>query len=120
MNKLVYIPIAAIFMTACTDNTSKLQVQNLQATSIRDSLLAQQVQHKDSAIVSYVKTLDEIQSSIDSIKAKEGILSVSGSEPPQRIVDEIKSLDARIVSGNRKIYRLEKQLKKEDKNDLLS
>jgi hypothetical protein len=117
MNRLVYIPIAAILFAACNDN-SKQQVQQLQATSTRDSLLASQVQQKDSVIVSYVKTLDEIQNNIDSIKAKEKILSVAGNEPPHGIISDIKSLDARIVWENRKIYQLEKRLKKDGQTDM--
>jgi hypothetical protein len=117
MNRLVYIPIAAILFAACNDN-SKQQVQQLQATSTRDSLLASQVEQKDSAIVSYVKTLDEIQNNIDSIKAKEKILSVAGNEPPHGIISDIKSLDARIVWENRKIYQLEKRLKKDGQTDI--
>lgn len=116
MNRLVYIPILAVIMTACSDNSK--QIQQLQALSRQDSLLALQAQQKDSSIVSYVKTLDEIQNNIDSIKAKEKIVSLSGGEPPHNIIDDIKTLDSRIVWENRKIYLLEKKLKKEDRKDM--
>jgi hypothetical protein len=107
----------AVIITACSDNSK--QLQQLQALSTQDSLLARQAQQKDSAIVSYVKTLDEIQNNIDSIKAKERIVSMSkGGEPPHNIIDDMKALDARIVWENRKIYLLEKKLKKEDKKDI--
>ncbi len=115
MNRLFYIPIIAVIMTACSDNSK--QIQQLQALSRQDSLLALQAQQKDSSIVSYVKTLDEIQNNIDSIKEKEKIVSLSGGEPPHNIIDDIKTLDSRIVRENRKIYQLEKKLKKEDKKD---
>jgi hypothetical protein len=112
----MYIPVAAILITACTDNSK--QVQQLQALHAQDSLLTLQSQQKDSAIVNYVKTLDEIQNNIDSIKSKEKILSLSkGGEPPHNIVADIRNLDERIVRENRRIYQLEKRLKKEDKKD---
>ncbi|HXP50162.1 MAG TPA: hypothetical protein VN922_09425 [Bacteroidia bacterium] len=116
MNKLVYIAIAAVTITACSDNSK--QVQQLLALSRQDSILTRQAQQKDSSIVSYVKTLDEIQNNIDSIKAKEKIVSLSGGEPPHSVIDDIKILDSRIVWENRKIYQLEKKLKKEDKKDI--
>jgi hypothetical protein len=115
MNKLIYIPVAAIALTACTDTST--QMQQLLALSAKDSLLTRQTQQKDSSIVSYVKTLDEIQNNIDSIKAKEKILANPGSEPAHSIIGDIKTLDARIVWENRKIYQLEKKLKKDDKKD---
>lgn len=116
MNRLMYIPIIAIIMAACTDNSK--QVQQLQALHAQDSILTRQAQQKDSAIENYVKTLDEIQNNIDSIKSKEKILSVAGtSEPPHNIIADIKGLDERIVRENRRVYQLERRLKKEDKKD---
>jgi len=117
MNKLMYIPLAAIIITACTDNSK--QVQQLQALHLQDSLLTRQTQQKDSAITNYVKTLDELQNNIDSIKSKEKIVSMSdGGEPPHNLVADIKALDSRIVRENRRIYQLERKLRKEDKKDL--
>lgn len=117
MNKLMYIPVVALLMTACTDNSK--QVQQLQAMHVQDSLLTHQTQQKDSAIENYVKTLDELQNNIDSIKSKEKILSVTnGGEPPHNIIADVKALDERIVHENRRIYILEKKLKKEDKKDV--
>lgn len=115
MNKLMYIPAFALIITACSDNSK--QVQQLQALHTQDSLLTRQGQQKDSAIVSYVKTLDEIQNNIDSIKAKEKIITISGNEPPHNVISDIKALDERIVRENRRIYLLERKLKKEDKKD---
>lgn len=116
MNKLIYIAGFSTLLVACTDNSK--QVQQLQALHAQDSLLTAQAQQKDSAIVSYVKTLDEIQNNIDSIKAKEKILTVSGSkEPPQDIVSEIRALDEKVVKENRRVYLLERRLRKADKKD---
>lgn len=115
MKKLLLILVPVMLITACSDNSK--QVAQLTALSKQDSILAGQAQQKDSAIVSYVKTLDAIQGNIDSIKSKEHILSESGNEPPHNIISDIKSLDSRIVWENRKIYQLEKKLKKEDKKD---
>lgn len=115
MNKLIYIPVFALIMTACSDNSK--QVQQLQALHIQDSLLTRQTQQKDSAIENYVKTLDEIQNNIDSIKSKEKILSVGNGEKPANIVSEIRNLDERIVRENRRIYHLEWRLRKEDRKD---
>jgi len=116
MNKLMYIAAASVFMAACGNNSK--QVQQLQALHLQDSIMARQAQQKDSAIVSYVKTLDEIQNNIDSIKSKERIMSTGNKgEPPNNVIDDLKSLDSRIVWENRRIYLLERRLKKEDKKD---
>ena len=115
MNTLKYMLIASVFFTACSDNSK--QMQQILALSAQDSIMVQLAKQKDSAIVSYVKTLDEIQNNIDSIKVKEKILSVSGNEPPKSIIEDIKTLDNRIVFENKKVFQLEKRLKKEDKKD---
>lgn len=117
MKKLLIIAFAGIIMTACTDNSK--QLQQLQTLRTQDSLLTRQTQQKDSAITNYVKTLDEIQNNIDSIKSKEKILTMgNGGEPPHSIVTDIKALDAKILRENRRIYYLERKLKKEDQKDL--
>jgi chromosome segregation ATPase len=116
MNKVFFALITAIVLVACNDD-SKQQLQQLQTVMKQDSIMAGRTQQKDSEIVSYVKTLDEIQNNIDSIKAKEKIITASGNEPPHTIINDIKLLDSRIVMENRRIYQLEKKLKKEDKKD---
>jgi len=88
MNTLKYILLASVFFTACSDNSK--QMQQILALSAQDSIMVQLAKQKDSAIVSYVKTLDEIQNNIDSIKVKEKILSIPGNEPPKSIIEEHK------------------------------
>lgn len=112
MRTIACIIILSIMLAGCS-NTQ--QEQQLKALATKDSLLLLQTQQKDSAINSYVHSLNAIQDNLDSIKKKERILTLGSGEgisASPNTIAEIKSLDKLIVKNHREIYSLEKRLKK--------
>ncbi|HEY6535309.1 MAG TPA: hypothetical protein VIY08_05860 [Candidatus Nitrosocosmicus sp.] len=71
---------------------------------------------KDSTIVAYVKTINDVQDNLDSIKVAEKILSVNtfGNESKKNIVSDIRSINVQLLKYHREIYSLEKKLKSVD------
>src|SRR6185312_9368857 len=81
--------------------------------------LAAQSQKKDSAISSYITAFNDIQDNLDSIKAKEKIVSAKTPGEPlsTNAVADIKALDKLIIKNKREINRLEARLKKMNTKD---
>jgi hypothetical protein len=110
---------AFLVFAGCNNSEREQQLKSL---AIKDSLLLEQTQQKDSTILSYIHSLNNIQDNLETIKAKEKILSmgkpVEGSSQSGAIVADIKSLDELIVKNHRDMYALEKKLKVADKEDV--
>lgn len=108
----VYISIAVLILEGCNSNQSK-EIKDL---SSQDSFLMRGTVLKDSSIVAYVKTINEIQDNLDSIKTAEKILTVntSGNENKKSIVSDIRSINIQLLKYHREIYSLEKKLKTVD------
>ncbi len=109
MKVLVYLSIAVMIMEGCNNKRDE-QIKSL---SQQDSTLMKETTQKDSTIIAYVKTINEVQDNLDSIKAAEKILSVNtfGSETKKNIVADIRSINVQLLKYHREIYSLEKKLK---------
>ncbi len=94
------------------NNTDQL-VQQYKDLHVRDSLLLVKTQTDDSTIKGYVNNLNEIQSNLDEIKAREKMLSVQseGGNKNTAIAD-IKALDALIIKSNKEIADLHSRMKR--------
>lgn len=115
-----FIFLSMFALAACTNNE---QVQKLKDLADKDSILLIQTHQKDSAISSFLGEMNTIQDTLDNIKTKEKIISVTSSEQKgskQSILDDIKKLDDLIILNDKKINRLAWRLRKMGiKNDTL-
>ncbi len=109
MKTLAYIVVAILIMEGC--NTK--QQQQIKDLSYQDSALMQEGGKKDSTILAYVRSMNEIQDNLDSIKAAEKILSINtlGGENKHSAVEDIRSINAQLLKYHREIYVLEKKLR---------
>ena len=112
MKILLYISIAAIILQGCNGK----QNEQIKSLSTQDSTLMKDAAIKDSTIVAYVKTINDVQDNLDSIKLAEKILSVNtfGNESKKNIVSDIRSINVQLLKYHREIYTLEKKLKSVD------
>jgi len=71
---------------------------------------------KDSTILAYVKSMNDIQDILDSIKTTEKILSVniSGVENKNNSINDIRAIEAQLVRYHKEIYSLQDKLKREN------
>jgi hypothetical protein len=85
------------------------QEQQIKTLSAQDSALMRDGGRKDSTILAYVKSMNDIQDNLDSIKAAEKILTVK-AEHKGSAVEDIRSINAQLLKYHREIYALEKKL----------
>lgn len=111
--------VAAFVFAGCNNSQREQQLKELTA---KDSVLLQQSQQKDSTIMAYISSLNEIQDNLNAIKSKEKIILLSqepsgNTTPGASIVSDIKSLDALIVKNHKEINILERKLSEGNKQD---
>jgi hypothetical protein len=93
-------------------------VQQYKTLHEHDSLTMIQTQTDDSTIKGYIHNLNEIQSNLDEIKAREKILSVEGeNKSGNKAVADIKALDNLIIKSNKEIAELHSRLRKMNRHD---
>lgn len=119
MKTIACFLVAALVFAGCNNSQREQQLKELTA---KDSVLLQQSQQKDSTIMAYISSLNEIQDNLNTIKSKEKIILLSQepsgkATPGASIVSDIKSLDALIVRNHREINSLEKRLREGNKQD---
>src|ERR1700744_1654089 len=112
MKTLAYISIATLIVSGCNNK----QEQQIKTLSTQDSTLMREGGKKDSTILAYVKSMNDIQDNLDSIKSAEKILSMNtnGFENRKNAVEDIRSINNQLLKYHREIYALENKLRKID------
>src|ERR1700761_6295623 len=101
MKTLAYISLAALALGACNNAKQEQQIKSL---SDHDSALMRESGRKDSTILAYVKSMNDIQDNLDSIKAAEKILTMnSESGPGKNAVQDIRNINAQLLKYHREI-----------------
>jgi predicted nucleic acid-binding Zn-ribbon protein len=105
---------SSIILLSCNNNQK--EVEKLKSVVAQDSVALEKAQSKDTVIANYINTMGEIQDHLDSLKVKQKLLSEDLSEnrsdKRKAILNDIKAIDDALIEDNRKIYKLEVQLKK--------
>src|ERR1700756_2746997 len=105
MKTLALIPLAVFTIYGCNNK----QEQQIKTLSAQDSALMRESGHKDSTILAYVKSMNDIQDNLDSIKAAEKILTIN-AEHKGSAVEDIRSINTQLLKYHKEIYSLEKKL----------
>jgi hypothetical protein len=111
------IVVAALVLAGCNNSQREQALKDL---SEKDSAMAAEAHRKDSSILSYIRSLNDIQDNIDSIKHREKILSLKteNSSVSNNAVADIRSIDKLILKDNKEIALLEAKIKKMDVKDV--
>jgi hypothetical protein len=120
-NKWKWLTPLAFAAIICSCNNSDQLVQQYKSLHDHDSIVALQNQAQDSTIKGYVHYVNEIQSNLDEITAREKIISTETAGEngtPNKAVADIKALDKLILKSNGEIAALHLRLKKMDKKDV--
>lgn len=91
----------------------------MKALRAHDSLMAIEAAQKDSSLMAYIRTISEIQNSIDTLKMQAGILKEKTEMKADTgtIVADIRAVGNLIIRNNRALSRLEVQLRSSDKKN---
>lgn len=118
MRKLACLLLSALVFAGCDYRDQKEQIREL---SVKDSMLLQQGQQKDSSITAYIRSLNDIQDNLNSIKSEEHMISLArengATDRSASIVSDIKALNALILKNHKDINSLEAQLGRSIKQD---
>lgn len=115
------IPVLALlpFFLGC-NNAEKQQVKELSA---QDSVLLRKNMAQDTTIMTYLKSFNDIEANLDTVKEKEKMLNVSNGEnidQKANIVSDIRAIGELMLRNKKEIYALERKLKKSNgKNEEL-
>jgi len=99
------------------NNGDKQKIKDL---SDQDSTLNVSNKAKDSSIMAYVRSFNEIQDNLDSIKKKAKILSNSSGEATDQkdqIIADMRSIGDLMMKNKKEIAALERKLKKANGNN---
>ena len=114
MKKYFLLLLIPIFVASC-GREAKKKAEELQART--DSLMNQTMQ-KDEAINEFVRSINDIQSTLDTIKMKENVINLSterGGELKQTAKDQIKTdiqtIYSMMLQNKAQLVKLSKKLK---------
>ena len=115
---IIVIILFCLCIVAC-----KQQAPQTSKQSPQDSLMVEQMQQKDSTIVAYVKSINAIQGSVDTLMREAKLLKRHG-EPIKsdtaNIADELRAIGQQMIKNQKTLAALEWKLKQSnDKNDAL-
>ncbi len=118
MKKLACIIIVGLFaIISC----NRQQMPQPGKPNAGDSLMIRQVQHKDSSIMAYIKSINMIQGSIDTLMKQAHILKMHREGVSDTgMVSDFRAIGAKMLNNQRALMYLEMKLKQtnESNNEL--
>jgi len=113
MKRYLVVLLSLPLFYACHNSEDKAQIKDLSA---KDSVLANKTASQDSTIMTYVKSFNEIEDNLDTIKTKAKILTINnGGDADNRqaeIVSNIRAIGELMERNKKEIAGLERKLKK--------
>lgn len=112
MKKLAFLILPILFVMCQSNNSEYEQAQN------RADSLQRLVIDRDSALYAFMGTINDIESNLQEIKAKENIITLSANEAGIRknkadqINEDINFIYDLMIENKDKVAQLEKQLKR--------
>jgi DNA repair exonuclease SbcCD ATPase subunit len=112
MKRYLVFLLAIPFFYACHNSEDKQKISDLNA---KDSALTSKTIGQDSTIMAYIRSFNEIQDNLDTIKTKAKILTVNNGDAENRqseIVANIRAIGDLMMKNKKEIAALERKLKK--------
>jgi hypothetical protein len=117
--KIYYIAVSLCFLLFLGCNSA--DKQRIKDLSDQDSTLMLKTKGQDSTIMAYVRSFNDIQDNLDSIKAKAKILSVNAggenADKKDQIIADMKYISELMMKNKREIAALQHKLKKANGNN---
>lgn len=109
--------VSHLFLSSCGNGNGT--AENTYEDSLKNAnmSLSGQVTAKDSAIIGFVRSFNEIQENLDVIKEKEKLLTTSGGgeldqDQKDKIIQDIQAIYDLMVKNKQKLSSVNKKLKK--------
>jgi predicted nuclease with TOPRIM domain len=112
------VVLASVLLFAGCKNDDKQKIKDL---SYQDSVLNLKTHAQDSSIMAYVKSYNDIQDNLDSIKAKAKLLTIANSgeglNQKDQIIADMRAIGDLMMKNKKEIAHLEWKLKKANGNN---
>lgn len=109
--------ITIVLLSACSRQQASEKMAKSQAV---DSSLIKKVMQKDSAIMDYVKTINMIQGSVDTLMRQAKLIKARNGETPNvsgNIIDELRAINKQMVKNQRTLVTVEMKLKQSNQSN---
>lgn len=117
MKNLLFILFAVVTLASCTNKEQEEKLKQLELENLK---LQEQIGGDANTINEFVNAYNEIQSNLDSIKTKEGIITANtangvemGADRKEQIKQDIQLIYELSLKNQKKITELQKKLKDE-------
>jgi hypothetical protein len=114
---VVSVALLAVFALVTITRENKHVEEKTEAQLVNENLIGI-VEHRDSVINELVQTFNEIEQDMNIVREKEDLLALSADNPEfpddmrERIVSEIRQMNAMLEENKAKVISLNKRLKK--------
>jgi outer membrane murein-binding lipoprotein Lpp len=111
------VVLGTVLLFSGCNNGDKQKIKDL---SYEDSVLNGKTHAQDSSIMSYVKSFNDIQDNLDSIKAKAKLLTINSGEgmnQKDQIISDMRAIGDLMMKNKKEIAYLERKLKKSNGNN---
>lgn len=115
MKKYLLAVVIVSMLFACKNKQEEQQQAQLKSVSADDSLLNLKTRAQDSTITAYVKSMNDIEDNLDSIKAKAKIMTVSsgateGANQKQMIINDMRYIGTLMMKNKEQLAIMKKKL----------
>jgi hypothetical protein len=117
MRILNIVVLTGILLFSACNNGDKQKIKDL---SYEDSVLNNKTHAQDSSIMAYVKSFNDIQDNLDSIKVKAKLLTINSGEginQKDQIISDMRAIGDLMMKNKKEIAMLERKLKKVNGNN---
>ncbi len=116
MKRLFFLSVGMVSVVLISCNRDQLEQQKGQISSLKveDSIRLRQIESKDSSLSLFLKTMNRIETNLDTIKQRGKILSMAGTGENKKdtaaIMADLNSISELIAQNSRDMAALEKKL----------
>ena len=115
MKKYLLTIVVVSMLFACKNKQEEMQQAQLKSVSADDSMLNLKTRAQDSTITAYVKTMNDIEDNLDSIKAKAHIITVKagsseGADKKEMIISDMRYIGNLEMKNKEAVAMMKKKL----------
>ncbi len=115
MKKYLVIVVTASMLFGCKNKEAEVQQEQLKTAKEHDSLSGLRIQTQDSTIFAYIRTFNDIEDNLDSIKRKAKIMTVNsgsseGTDKKAEIISDMRSIGALMMQNKEQLAAMKRKL----------
>lgn len=114
MKKYLLAAAVVSMLFACNNKKEQMEQAQLKSASAEDSMLNLRTRAQDSTITAYIKSMNDIEDNLDSIKAKAHIMKIGGAtegmDKKEMIITDMKYIGNMMMKNREQLAMMKKKL----------